>query len=401
VRFKIFTVTLMLAATAMANPVKVTFLPPPIEGTISLGVYDNMGNLVRILNREANWSAFTAQDNGLLAQWDGKDDSGTVCPTGTYHIRGVVVGDLEVEGIDLIGNDWVTDENSPRISRIIGMLSVETGTLYIQGILPGSAPILPGILTNDAAPAYFTLLSPSTQEEHFRLQPYSPKTITINPEDLKTSSRSTLVSSWVVKDNSLHYYGKDRKLLYTLPVQPDDPSSVKFVASSPNEKLYVLYEDEHLQRLRGYDFAGVKPGGEPKLLFENDIIFSDRYEQIASHLKFPDDSPFTASAVLNLTLLPNPLLNNKPGKLLLRAIVDKDGASLATADGLPLCRISETKNIKWAVLGQPADSQALTFFNSDGAVVEQFQIAKPNQMMSFDAGAVQWKAPAPEKPKAP
>jgi hypothetical protein len=43
--------------------VKIEFLPPPMEGTISLGVYNGEGKLVRTLAREAEVKEFTAALN--------------------------------------------------------------------------------------------------------------------------------------------------------------------------------------------------------------------------------------------------------------------------------------------------------------------------------------------------
>src|ERR1700746_667630 len=38
--------------------VRISFVPPPIEGTISLGIYDNTGKLVRVLHQEAKLNEF-------------------------------------------------------------------------------------------------------------------------------------------------------------------------------------------------------------------------------------------------------------------------------------------------------------------------------------------------------
>ena len=359
---------LSLAALAVANadPVKIVFLPPPMEGNLSLGVYDTAGTLVRVLHREAEWSDFTAGDDGLATQWDGKDDHGAVCPSGVYRVRGVAVGNLGVEGVDFIGNDWVTEDDSPHLLRITGFGMKEDGTPVISATLPGqTAPAFYAVGIKQAAAAG------GDAEVQLTPQPGLPKpVVTERPPP-------------------------------TPPLTAGDPPLVNLIASPKEQKLYALYENATLQRLRGYDFTGVKPGKAPKVLFVNDIVFSERYEQIAAELKFPDGKPFTASPVLTGTLQPNPLANNKPGTLLIRAAVDKEGAYLATADGLPLCHISDARGLRWAVLGRPAGGKEITVFDSDGAVVEQFQVSKIANMMTFDAGAVQWTAPLPTPAPAP
>ena len=44
---------------APARNVRISFLPPPLDGTISLGIYDAKGKLVRVLLREADINEFT------------------------------------------------------------------------------------------------------------------------------------------------------------------------------------------------------------------------------------------------------------------------------------------------------------------------------------------------------
>src|SRR5208337_3556109 len=56
--------------------VQLMFIPPPMEGAISLGIYDATGKLVRVLHQEAPATDFFAALNGLITYWDGKDDSG-------------------------------------------------------------------------------------------------------------------------------------------------------------------------------------------------------------------------------------------------------------------------------------------------------------------------------------
>lgn len=102
-----------------------------MEGTISLGIYDAGGRLVRVLHCEADESAFAVGLNGLITSWDGLDDSGKPAPKGRYAARGVVVGDLVVEGEAFHGNDWITDEASPRLVEIMAMHAKKDGTLVM------------------------------------------------------------------------------------------------------------------------------------------------------------------------------------------------------------------------------------------------------------------------------
>jgi hypothetical protein len=82
-----------------ARTVRISFIPPPLEGTISLGIYDGSGKLVRVLHQEAELNEFTIGPDALVTQWDGKNDDGEELPAGKYHARGYLIGHLKVEDV--------------------------------------------------------------------------------------------------------------------------------------------------------------------------------------------------------------------------------------------------------------------------------------------------------------
>ncbi len=82
-----------------ARAVSISFLPPPLEGKISLGIYDSAGALVRVLHDEADLDAFTTGADALITKWDGKDDQGRDLPPGRYHARGYLVGPIMVQDL--------------------------------------------------------------------------------------------------------------------------------------------------------------------------------------------------------------------------------------------------------------------------------------------------------------
>jgi len=301
-----------------------------------------------------------------------------------------MVGDLGVEGVGFIGNDWVDDNDSPRVRRIAELGVSDKGTPFIETRPDPSTPSYYSIILKPAATpgedpdAQLVLESSMPPIRIYKAR--VPKL----PRSLKQAIFGFNFTVWGIEGNAVKQYSKEDKLVRTLAAQADDPPPVKLAAPETEDKIYVLYENATLQRLRGYDFTGVKPGDEPKVLFEQDIRASDTYEQIASELKFPDEKPFTPSPTLTVALVPNPLDHNKPGSLQIKAGVDKAGCYLATTDGLPLIHISDTSYLRWAVMGRPAGSKEITLFESDGAVVEQFQISAIANMMAFDAGAIPW-----------
>jgi len=87
------------ASSAPTRSVRISFLPPPLEGTISLGIYDKSGQLVRVLHQEAEVDEFTVGADALVTKWDGKNDDGEDLPAGKYHAGGYLVGHLKVEDL--------------------------------------------------------------------------------------------------------------------------------------------------------------------------------------------------------------------------------------------------------------------------------------------------------------
>ncbi len=68
--------------------VRISFVPPPLDGTISLGIYDRTGKLVRVLHQEAKLNEFKIGADALVTQWEGKNDDDEDSPAGKYHARG-------------------------------------------------------------------------------------------------------------------------------------------------------------------------------------------------------------------------------------------------------------------------------------------------------------------------
>jgi len=77
--------------------IRISFVPPPLDGTISLGIYDRTGKLVCVLHQEAKLNEFKIGADALVTQWDGKNDDDEDLPAGKYHARGYLVGPLKVE----------------------------------------------------------------------------------------------------------------------------------------------------------------------------------------------------------------------------------------------------------------------------------------------------------------
>jgi hypothetical protein len=111
------TPTAPVATPALVRSVRISFLPPPLEGKISLGIYDANGRLVRVLHKEAELDEFTVGENALVTKWDGKGDSGEDLPAGKYSARGYLVGHLKVEDLGK-GANPSPDPNAPVTAQV-------------------------------------------------------------------------------------------------------------------------------------------------------------------------------------------------------------------------------------------------------------------------------------------
>ena len=108
----------MVIVSLMPLSASISFLPPPLDGTISLGIYDAKGKLVRVLHREADINEFKIGADALWTVLDGKDDAEENAPAGKYSAHGFVVGDVKIEGVGFFFNDFVTSHDSPRIRHL-------------------------------------------------------------------------------------------------------------------------------------------------------------------------------------------------------------------------------------------------------------------------------------------
>ena len=375
--------------TASPRAVKISFLPPPLDGTISLGIYDGKGKLVRILQRESDVDEFQIGNDALSATWDGKDENDQPLPPGKYHARGYAVGDLAIEGIDFYFNDWVTDERPERIARICAIGAEGDGAVLSARLEPAGSETL---ICNGQGEIV------STREEA------DPRGCDNN--EAESGAGPIAIASgrdhtrWVIERSAetsggteVKQYASGGELLRRLAVARDDPQPHRIAASLDADRIFLVEENDAVQRVRGLRLVDTQPGvdhttSEWKVDFE---------KTISAHKNFGirDGKPVvtggaTPSEKLPIKLLPNSLQKDQPGTVELAVGIDGEGSILKTADGLPLQTISETKHLTRAVLSAH-DAKSADVFQDDGAVVEQFRISNLDRMMAFDCGEIELK----------
>jgi hypothetical protein len=366
-------------SAAPERNIRISFVPPPLDGTISLGIYDEKGKLVRVLFREADINEFTIGNDALATTWDGKNDAGENAPPGKYSAHGFVVGDLKIEGVGFFFNDWISSADGPRFSRIRSIaLRDENLLLAVDLVPPGEGHVLYDI---------------------------ADKSLTLKDTDAETTPSSGASDArsapgrdgtrWVIDGAEVKQLTASGDVLRQLPVSPNEPKPKAVAASASQDRIFLLEENEGGQRVRGLSLAATKSDDAKKTVSEWKVDFE---KSITAHKDFSisDGKPVTTPASegtsdkVKVKLQANPLLNDDRVAVEMMIGLDVDGSFIKAADGLPLCTISETQNLGRALLTLHA-ANTLDVFQDDGAVVEHFRISGVDEMMSFDCGGFELK----------
>jgi hypothetical protein len=384
------------ATTPAPRNIRISFLPPPLDGTISLGVYDAKGKLVRVLHREADINEFKIGADALLTTWNGKDDSGENVPAGKYSAHGFVVGDLKIEGVGFFFNDWITAENSPRISRIHSIGMRDDKLLLGVELVPGGT----GQVAYDFAKKTLELGDDNAPQS--TASAASPEGVAGNIDPVTTVPGRN-GTRWVIDRTAkgattteAKQFSSTGELLRTLSVAPDQPQPLAMAVSMTEDRIYLLEENSRAQRVRGLSLVSGKPEGDQPPVSDWQVDFE---KWITAHKDFslvdgkPVPSPASgtdAPEKLKVKLQPNPLLNDARITVEFAIGFDSEGSFLKTGDGLPLFSISETAGLIRGLLASQG-TKAIDVFQDDGAVVEQFRVTGVDQMMSFDCGGFELK----------
>jgi hypothetical protein len=351
--------------------VRISFVPPPIEGTISLGIYDQSGKLVRVLDRESATEDFTIGHDALITEWDGKNDAGEDLPEGKYSAHGYMVGALAIEGVDYFFNDWVTDENSPHLKHIDNLALAENNLRLTTELASGERAEI--------------IYDPVTEAVTRGARASSPA----------DSARGKDNTHWVIVNGEIEQLSAANEVLRRLAYQPNDPQPRAIAASDREDKIFVLEENALLEQTRALTLLETKIDAEKqqnvsdwKVDFEKKIVVHKDFT-LENGMPVATGGKPTPEKVA-LRLQPNPLKRDKPGSVEVAVGFDEDGSYLKTSDGLPLRTISDTRNLSRALLVLHGE-KAIDVFQDDGAVVEQYRISGVDQMMAFDCGTFELK----------
>jgi hypothetical protein len=378
-----------LAAAQETKSVRISFLPPPLDGTFSLGIYDSAGHLVRVLEREAELDDFEIGQDSLSTTWDGKNDAGENLPPGKYHARGYAVATGDMEGVGYFFNDWVTDDHSPRITKM-SSLEAENGLPVL------TAKIIPDqtlTIMCDASGNVAAVGAKPLSSNKCHAEPSPPQLL--DPISCDSGRDGT---RWIIdriatgsNETEVKQFSRTNELLRSLSVAAEDAQPREIAASKDTDTIFLLEENGPTQRLRSLTLAtktGAKDHSDWKVDFEKKIVAHKNFTVDKGTPVIAGGQPPTDK--ITVKLKPNPLKNEARETMELLVAYDESGSFLKTADGLPLESISDTQHLTRVVLA-PRSENAVDIFQDDDAVVEQFRVTDLDDIMAFDCGEIELK----------
>ena len=437
----------MLVCPALGQDSKkipISFLPPPLEtATYSLGIYDaKSGKLVRHLQEAATESAFTIGLNGLITNWDGKDDAGKAVPPGKYDARGYAVGELKVEGVETFGNDWIRDDETLRVNEVqaIALIPEDEGLAAVvhigdkweilryagtDGRLLWHKPVGIGLdvahlrsifplCTLEVRGECLLVTSLRKQEwachisdgEIAAMLSDQPRIVNVDDKFAQTSKGKD-GCIWKIEDEDLIEYSPSGEALRHLHAK-DEPPLCGVAASSTSDRLYLLEGGANhvYQRVRGLSWVEAKKENDKQV-----STWETFFERVISVAKMPfypifrSESDREEPPIVEASLVENPLDPGKLQKVKLIAVKDEKGSYLASVDGLRLRQISERPSLFAVRLVQDKATGHIALYQFDPAACDEFSIEGMKNMMAFDAGEIDMTAdgekPHPEKAAEP
>lgn len=468
-----------------ARGVEIRFVPPGVSGTVSLGIYDTNGRLVRVLCDEWTFGRFRIGLNGLSTAWDGLDAAGQPVPAGTYAARGFIVGDVQVTGEAIHFNDWIESAEAPPIVSVAAQQLLPGGDVLLaarltgaQGALiryspesearwrtmksearPEAAAIVPQLAVSDTMA--FLLLEgklraagladgaevavPVAAEgvraiaargdrlallqdgvvRFYRLPDFAAQgeaadmpmemmslallengAVTAGPDgsvwrwqagwsrlDLPEGVKVRGVSAgpgdtfWTMEERAdgssgvAQYSPEEGRLAEWFP-RPEDGGLVAVTGTTEKDYFLALLAGGETRRsvaIRRKEAGGWEFVFDKKITHCADFGWADG-ALAASSPECPRE--------MAVEVATNPLDADAPRSLTLQAVAGDGGTVLASADGLPLLRISDEAGYGRVMLVSGSAPGTARFFQGDGACVEEYAIANLADIIAFDAGVI-------------
>lgn len=438
--------------------ISVQLTPPPFEGTVSAGVYDEKGNLIRTLLKEAEPESLPAALNGWILSWDGKRADGTEVSPGKYWIRGVISGDVNIEGKAWHFNDWMDPEhpeNAPVKTENVEFLP--DGGLRVTQIDTTGKTRLNELDKDGKLVRNEVLESRKRPPDHGFIARGNDllqvdATTGVETKAGSLSSPITLVvargKTVLVSDGAKIFQWREQSLV-EVPVEIE--GKIRDLAIGKEGGFWVVVDEGKGMELRSYDLAGSfdrqLPADSQSLPIEHVTVSEDdhtvaligrnsssemvRVLQITkASMPEPGDAesvsywktilqrqivqcqtfgidPATGKPIpkgdlpkaspIEVTLIDNPLEPGKREALKLRAQSLENGVWISTENGLPLFRaVAGEQSDRFVLLPEKQTGSARLFVLQFGAVAE-FEITGLEQLMQISSDEITWPPVASQK----
>jgi hypothetical protein len=254
-----------------SNANQLLFVPPPIEGVISLGVYDGKGKLVRVLKKAAELDSFKSASDGLVIDWDRNDSQRKPVPNGKYFARGVLIGDVKIKGVAFHLNDWVDSSDDPRIRKVLSATLLDA--------------LRPAVLADASQPEVVVLESNGNRSNTISLA-FNPlmikaaganlllfdkeQVILIDPTSGAEVSRQNLSDirdADALGDRTIVLSGNQIKYQVNATTQDlKPPAGDLFRCAVLSSSIVVASKEANIWKLDGQQFTAVDPGETGELL---------------------------------------------------------------------------------------------------------------------------------------
>ncbi len=259
---------------AEPNPDQLLFVPPPTEGVISLGVYDNDGKLIRVLKKAAEVDSFKAASDGLIIDWDKTDANGKPVPNGKYYARGVLIGDFTIQGVAFHLNDWVDSKSNTRIRKITSatLLNSLRPTVIAEAAQSEVVVFDTNGTQTKAVPLEFTPASIKSTGPNLLVFD-SAQLALIDPTAATAAPRQTfsdIRDADALGDRLLVLTGN--QIMYLSNSAPQDlksPAEDLYRCAVLSNSIVVASKGANIWRLIGSDFVAIDPGETGELLDMN------------------------------------------------------------------------------------------------------------------------------------
>jgi hypothetical protein len=256
---------------ATAN--ELSFVPPPVEGVISLGAYDSKGKLVRILKKDAEIDSFKAASDGLVIDWDRNDSQGKPVPDGKYFARGVLVGDVKIEGVAFHLNDWVDASADPRIRKVLSatLLEAQRTVVLADASKPEAVVLESNGNRSNTIPLAFNPVTVKAAGPNLLLFDDAEAMLIdlLSGAQVSRQSFSDIRDADSSGDRTVVLSGSQVKFQSQIKATPQDlkpPADNLFRCAVLSSSIVVASKEAHLWKLDGQQFVPLDAGDAGELL---------------------------------------------------------------------------------------------------------------------------------------